>query len=89
MLEAAYKTCSPLSDFPSDMGETVLSPRPRELEQLNYTFCVCDVSVFRGAYQVYQLAGVQGTVKITVKGVREQKARVLLGNVETIPTTKS
>ncbi len=45
LLEAAYKTCSPLSDFPSDMGETVLSPRPRELEQLNYTFCVCDVTL--------------------------------------------
>lgn len=45
LLEAGHKACSPLSDPLSDMAETVLSSRPRELEQLNYTFGISDVTL--------------------------------------------
>ncbi len=45
LLEAACKLSGSLSDSPLDMGELILSQRPRELEQLGYTFLISDVTL--------------------------------------------
>lgn len=45
IIEMAHKSSAPMSDSPLNIRGLVNSDRPRELEQLNYTFCISDVTL--------------------------------------------
>ena len=45
LLEQAHHTAAPRSDGPLSLDDLMASPRPRELEQLSYTFRISDLSL--------------------------------------------